>query len=131
MSRRYLISLLALSLVLVLAAFAVQWFAPQWFLPVMPLLALYFGIVAGAQHWIVTRAMHRSPRAFVQIFLGSVTAVLFLHLAVLIVYVLSCTSHARPFLIAFCIGYAATLVFETVALVQFVRLQRKNKSKTT
>ena len=128
MMRRYLFSLLLVTLAMVLAAFCVMWFAPHYYIPVMPLLALYFGIVCGLQHWLVTRAMYRSPKAFVQVFLGSVVGVLFLHIVVLAVYLFTHTQHAKLFTIAFCIGYAVSLVFETAALVRFVQNERKSRT---
>lgn len=125
--KRYYISLVAITLALTLVSFLIMWFAPQSYLPVMPLLALYFGVVTGVQHWVVCRAMYKSPRAFVQIFLGSIVAVLLLHIVVLIIYLLSHVAQAKLFGIAFCIGYVVFLVFETVSLVLFVDRQRKNR----
>ena len=127
MMKRYLVSLLAVTLAMVLAAFIVLWTAPQCFLPAMPLLALYFGVVCGVQHWIVTKAMYRSPKTFVQVFLGSVVAVLFLHIVVLAAYLFTHPQHARLFTLAFCIGYAVSLIFETAALVRFVQNERKSR----
>ena len=129
MSKLYLISLLAVTLLMAVAAFMVLWFSPKHFLTVMPMLALYFGVVCGVQHWAVTRAMYRSPRTFVQVFLGSVVAVLFVHIIVLAIYLFTHTAQARPFLIAFGVGYAVSLVFETVALVLFVDGERKRRAK--
>lgn len=125
--KRYLTSLLLMTLALVLASFVVMWAVPQHYLPVMPLLALYFGVVCGIQHWLVTRAMYRSPKTFIQVFLGSVVGVLFLHIVVLAAYLLTHTSQAHLFTLAFCIGYAVSLVFETVALVRFVNRERKKR----
>ena len=128
--KRYLISLLVVTLALVLACFVVMWTMPQYYLPVMPLLALYFGVLCGLQHWLVTRAMYRSPKTFIQMFLGSVIGVLFIHIAVLAIYLFTHPSHAYLFTVAFCIGYAVSLVFETVALVRFInreRAKRQNK----
>lgn len=127
--RRYLISLLVMTLALVLAAFVVMWAFPEGYLPIMPLLALYFGIVCGVQHWLVTRAMYRSPKTFVQVFLASVVGVLFLHIAFLAIYLFSHPSHAHLFTLAFCIGYATSLVFETVALVHFVKKEKEARLK--
>ena len=127
--KRYYVSLLVMTLALVLASFVVMWTSPENFLMVMPLLALYFGVVCGVQHWIVTRAMNRSPRAFVQIFLGSVVAVLFLHIVVLAAYLFTHTSHARLFTLAFCVGYVVSLVFETTALVRFVSNERRRRQQ--
>jgi len=127
--RRYLISLLAVTLLMVLAAFGIMWWAPEHYLPVMPLLALYFGVVCGVQHWLVTHAMHRSPRTFIQVFLGTVVGVLLLHIVVLAIYLLNHTSHAHIFTLTFCIGYAVSLVFETVALVRFVNSERHRRQQ--
>ena len=128
--RRYLISLLVITLALVLAAFVVMWTMPQYYLPVMPWLALYFGVTCGVQHWLVTHAMQRSPRAFVQIFLATVVGVLLLHIIVLAAYLFTHPSHARLFSVAFCIGYIISLAFETLALVKFVSDERRRRQTT-
>lgn len=125
--RRYLLSLLLVTLAMVLASFIVLWTSPDHFLVAMPLLALYFGAVCGLQHWVVTNAMNRSPKTFVHMFLGSVVAVLFVHIIVLAVYLFTHPAHARLFTLAFCIGYAVSLVFETIALVRFVEQERKRR----
>ena len=129
--KRYLISLLLTTLVLVLASFLVMWTAPESYLPVMTVLALYFAVICVIQHLLVTRAMNRSPRTFVQVFLGSVVGVLFIHIVVLAVYLLTHPSHAKLFTIAFSIGYAVSLVFETVALVRCVDRERKRRQGMT
>ncbi len=126
--RRYYISLLVVSLILVLTTFIIMWFAPQTFILAMPLLVLYFAALTIAQHTIVVKAMHRSPKTFVQLFLGSTVGVLFLHLIVLTVFLLTNPGQGRRFLIAFCIGYVVYLVFETVALVRFVDRAKKGKN---
>ncbi|MBP5528374.1 MAG: hypothetical protein J6X79_08000 [Bacteroidales bacterium] len=125
--RRYFISLLVMTLTLVLATFVMMWTLPQHYLPVMPLLALYFGVLCGLQHWFVTRAMYRSPKIFIQMFLGSVIAVLFIHIIILAAYLFTHPSHAHLFSLAFCVGYAVSLVFETVALVRFVNRERRRR----
>ena len=125
--RRYIISLLIISLTLVLASFAVMWLAPQQFIIAMPLLVLYFAVLTLVQHTIVTKAMHRSPKTFVQLFLGSTVGVLFIHLIVLAAFLLTNPSQGRRFLIAFCIGYVVYLVFETVALVRYVEKKKKKR----
>ena len=122
--RRYYISLLVVSLILVLTTFIIMWFAPQTFILAM----LYFAALTIAQHTIVVKAMHRSPKTFVQLFLGSTVGVLFLHLIVLTVFLLTNPGQGRRFLISFCIGYVVYLVFETVALVRFVDRAKKGKN---
>ena len=124
--KRYYISLLAVTLALTLLSFAIMWFAPDRYFPAMPLLALYFGLVTGVQHWVVVKAMYKSPRAFVQIFLGSIVAVLLLHIAVMVFYLLSNPTHAKSFALAFCVAYVVLLVFETVSLVLLVKRKRNN-----
>ena len=125
--RRYYISLLLVSLVLILASFAVMWFAPQTFIMAMPLLVLYFAILTLVQHTIVVKAMQRSPKTFVQLFLGTTVGVLFIHLIVLATFLLTTPAQGRRFLIAFCIGYVVYLVFETVALVHYVDNEKKKR----
>lgn len=125
--RRYYISLLLVSLVLILASFMVMWFAPQAFIVAMPLLVLYFAILTLVQHTIVVNAMQRSPKTFVQLFLGTTVGVLFIHLIVLASFLLTTPAQGRRFLIAFCIGYVVYLVFETVALVRYVDNEKKKR----
>lgn len=125
--RRYYISLLLVSLVLILASFMVMWFAPQAFIVAMPLLVLYFAILTLVQHTIVVKAMQRSPKTFVQLFLGTTIGVLFIHLIVLASFLLTTPAQGRRFLIAFCIGYVVYLVFETVALVRYVDNEKKKR----
>ena len=127
--RRYYIALVAFALVLTLAAFAVQWLAPACFLTVMPLLALYFAVVLGVQHYIVLKSMYQSPRRFVQVFLATTVATLFIHLAVFALYLFTHTAHAKLFAIAFCIGFATMLVFETASLVLLINREKKNREK--
>ncbi len=125
--RRYYISLLLVSLVLILASFMMMWFAPQAFIVAMPLLVLYFAILTLVQHTIVVKAMQRSPKTFVQLFLGTTVGVLFIHLIVLASFLLTTPAQGRRFLIAFCIGYVVYLVFETVALVRYVDNEKKKR----
>lgn len=125
--RRYLIFLLVMTLALVLACFVVMWASPEHYLVVMPLLSLYFGVVTGLQHWIVTKAMHRSPRTFVQLFLATVVGMLFLHIVVLAVYLFTHPTHAHTFTVAFLVGYVVSLVFETTALVRFVNDEKRRR----
>jgi hypothetical protein len=125
--RRYYVSLLLVSLVLIQASFMVMWFAPKVFIVAMPLLVLYFAILTLVQHTIVVKAMQRSPKTFVQLFLGTTVGVLFIHLIVLASFLLTTPAQGRRFLIAFCIGYVVYLVFETVALVRYVDNEKKKR----
>lgn len=125
--RRYYLSLLLVSLILVLASFVVMWLAPHYFIVAMPLLVLYFALLTLVQHSIVTKAMQRSPKTFVQLFLGTTVGVLFVHLVVLVIFLLTTPTQGRRFLIAFCIGYVVYLVFETIALVRYVDREKKRR----
>jgi len=110
-----------------LLAFCVMWFAPDRYVTAMPLLALYFGIISGVQHWLVCRSLYKSPRAFIQIFLGSVVGVLLLHIIVLAAYIFTHVKEAKMFLVAFIVCYVVYLVFETAALVRFVQSEKKRR----
>jgi hypothetical protein len=129
MMRRYYIALVAMALLLALVSFVVMWTAPQAFLPIMPLLALYFAVVTGVQHYIVLKSMYQSPRRFVQVFLATTVATLFVHLVVFAVYLFTHTAHAKPFALAFCIGFAAMMVFETTAMVLTISNERKKNQQ--
>ena len=123
--RRYFISLTVVTLLLVLLSFMLLWFAGDYFIVAMPLVVLYFGVITAVQHLLVTRAAHKDPRVFVKTFLGSTVAMLLLHLVVMAVYMFSCAATARLFIIAFALCYVAYLVFETVALVRYVKDYQK------
>lgn len=127
--RRYIISLLVVSLLLVLATFIVMWVAPEAFIVAMPLLVLYFAVLTLVQHFLVVRGMSRSPKTFVQIFLGTTIGVLFIHLIVLASFLITTPEQGRRFLIAFCICYVVYLVFETVSLVKFVNREKKRRNQ--
>lgn len=125
--RRYYISLVVVTLVLALVSFVVMWTAPGRFLTVMPLLALYFAAVTGVQHYFVVKSMYQSPKRFVQFFLAATVAALFLHLIVFAAYLFTHTQQAKLFAIAFCIGFAVMLAFETVALILLIRRERNRQ----
>ena len=137
MSRRYLTSLLVVTLVAVVAALSPMYFAPARFNVALPLLALYFAVVCAVQHWVVTRAMHRSPRAFIQMFFGTLAGTFALHLVVLAAYnfirihlarSLGDNAHlvaGRTFTLAFAVGFILFFVFETVALLRFVQHEKE------
>ncbi len=125
--RRYLLSLIVMVLALVLASFLVMYFSPQNWMLVMPFLALYFGIVTGLQHWLVTKAMYRSPKVFVQQFLGTTVGVLFVHLAVMAVYLLTHTTHLKVFAITFLVGFVVSWAFETLMILKFIRDEKKKR----
>ncbi len=127
--RRYLISLLVLSIIMVLAAFVVMWAAPKVFIVAMPLLVLYFAVLTLVQHLLVVRGMSRSPKTFVQIFLGTTIGVLFIHLIVLATFLITTPEQGKRFLIAFCVGYVVYLVFETISLVRFVDKEKKRRQQ--
>ena len=128
-TRKYLVWLLSITLILVLVSFVILGTAPGTFIVSMPFLAVYFCIITGLQHLLVTKAMMRSPKTFVQIFLGTTVGVLFIHLVVLASFLLTHASQGRRFLIAFCIGYVVYLVFETTALVKLVEDEKKRRNK--
>lgn len=125
--RRYFVSLLIVTLAMVMLSFAVMYVWPERWLLAMPFLALYFGVICLLQHWIVTKALYRSPKAFVQQFLGTTVGVLFVHMAVLAVYLFTHPTHAKPFTLAFLVGFVVSWVFETAATIKFIRDEKKKK----
>ena len=128
--KRYYIALAIITLFLVAVAFSMLLFVRSEFHLFMPLMAFYFAIVTGLQHFVVVKSMKKSPRQFVQFFLGSTVVALLLHMAVLFSVVFFRYHHqphvAKVFILAFLVGFTTMLVFETVALVIYVNREKKN-----
>ena len=127
--KRYYIALAILMIVMLAASVVVKMTTASFFHLFMPLLAVYFAVVAGVQHYIVVKSMQKSPRQFVQYFMGATVATLLLHLVVFAAYLFTHPQQANVFAITFSIGFAAMLIFETVALVIFINRQRKNSQQ--
>ncbi len=123
--KKYYISLILITIVMVLAAFCTLWFANGIFQTIMPLIPLYFAFITGIQHYAVVKSFYKDPRTFVKNFLGLTVGSLFLHLVILCTWSLTHIPQARTFIIAFCICYVVYLAFETIALVLLVKNQRK------
>jgi hypothetical protein len=127
--KRYYIALALVTLLLLAAAFSVLLFSRPDFHLIMPILAFYFAVVTGLQHYVVVRSMRKSPRQFVQYFLGSTVVVLLLHMTVLFSMVFFRYLHhphvAKVFILTFGIGFAVMLVFETTALLMHVKREKK------
>lgn len=123
--KRYSVTLLILTAVLVLASFVVLWSSPTLFHVFMPVVVLYFTLVTGIEHYLILKSAQRDPRTFVKNFMGLTVGTLLLHLAVLTLYIFTHLQVAKLFVITFCICYIVYLVFETVSLVLFVKNQKK------
>lgn len=123
--KKYYTSLIVVTIVMVIAAFCTLWFGSGIFQTILPFLPLYFAVVTGLQHYAVVKSFDKDPRTFVKNFLGLTIGSLFLHLAVLVIYVLVLPRTAKIFIIAFCICYFVYLAFETTALVLYVRRKQK------
>lgn len=118
---RYYILLAALTVILIAILSLLKGEGvPLW-------LPFWFAALTGIQHFFVVRSLYRSARRFVQIFLAVTVASLFLHLTILAAWLLTHTSQVRNFTIAFAIGFALYLVFETIALVITVNKEKKKR----
>ena len=122
--KRYYISLIIVTIILVLAAFCTLWFADGLFQTILPFLPLYFAIITGLQHYVVVKSLYKDPRTFVKNFLGLTVGSLFLHLVLLCLWAFTHISTARTFILGFCICYIVYLTFETIQLVLLVRRKR-------
>lgn len=123
--RKYYILLISLTIILILAAFCTLWFGNAVFQTIFPFIPLYFAVVTGIQHYAVIKSFSKDPRTFVKNFLSLTVGSLFLHLVVISVWSFTHIQMAKPFIIAFCICYILYLLFETIALVLFVKNKRK------
>jgi hypothetical protein len=123
--KKYTVSLIVLTLVLVVASFCTLWFGQNIFQPILAVVPLYFAVITALMHYGVVKSFYKDPRTFVKNFLGITVGSLFLHLCVLFIWSLTHIQTAKVFIIGFCICYVAYLVFETVSLVMVVRKARK------
>ena len=119
--RRYYIILAALTLLLT----AVAWFFGHVGQRIFIVLPIYFAVIAGIQHFVVANSLKKDPRTFIKNFLGLTVGTLFLHLVVLSVWAFTHIPTAKPFIIAFGIGFVVYLVFETLMLVLLVKNYKK------
>ena len=88
-------------------------------------LPVYFAVITGLQHYVVTKSLEKAPRTFIKNFLGLTVGTLFLHLVVLSLWAFTHISTAKPFIIAFGIGFVVYLIYETLMLVLHVRRYKK------
>lgn len=129
--KNYFFHISILTLVLVLASFVILWCRPSFFLIAMPIIALYFAVITGLEHYCVTRAAKKDPRTFIKSFLGVTVGSMMIHLVVLMVYMFTHVQQARVFAIYFAICYVIHLAFETIELVRYVKAyqQKLEESK--
>ena len=123
--KRYMTCLALLTAVLLLAAVLLKWSGMAFLAPVpfwMLLVAvLYFGIAYGVQYWLTVSSVNKQPKVFIQFFLASTVAVLFVHIVVLVGGMLLNPVGGKRFAIVFLVLYVLYTVFMTVGLVRFVR----------
>ncbi len=123
--KRYLVGLSVLSAVMLLLAFAVKWMAIPLFVPVpmwmLPAAVIYFAVAYGVQYWLSVSSVNKHPKAFIQFFLATTVAVLFLHIVVLVGGMLANPAGGKRFAIAFLILYVVYTAYMTVALVRFMK----------
>lgn len=124
--------MLVLTLLLAVASYATLLFSPENYTNKFPVLVVYFAGVTLVQHLLVTRSTKKDPRTFVRNFFGIILGVLLLHFAVLVITMVSQIHNAHAnkiFTIGFCVGYFAHLIFETTALVLYVRRSQKEATQ--
>lgn len=123
--KRYLTRLIVLTIVMMLAAFAMKWFHVAFFEPLplamLPLAVLYFAVVDAIQYWLTLNSVNKHPKVFVQSFLGISVAVLFLHLVVLVGGMLLYPAAGKRYAVAFMVLYVVYTVFVIAAFVRFVK----------
>lgn len=122
--KRYFVFLLVLTLALVLVSLIPMWMnvdCPK----VSSILPLYFGVITGILHYGVVCSAYKAPRTFIKNFLGLNLGTLFIHMIVLFAWSLTHVHYARYFILCFCICYVAYLVFETIALILFIKRKRQ------
>lgn len=123
--KRYLLGLAVLTVVMLLLALVAKWTAMPLFAPVpmwmLPVAVVYFAVAYGVQYWLTVSSVNKHPKAFIQFFLATTVAVLFLHIVVLVGGMLMNPVGGKRFAIGFLILYVVYTVYMTVSLVRFVK----------
>lgn len=123
--KRYYVGLLVLTIVMIVLAFVPKWMDLPFFAPLglaaLPLAVIYFAVVDGVQYWFTVRSLNKNPKTFVQFFLATTVAVLFLHLVVLVGGMLLNPAAGKRFAIGFLVLYVVYTVYIMAALVHFVK----------
>lgn len=123
--KHYLCGLSILTAVMLLLAFVVKWIAMPLFAPVpmwlLPAAVVYFAVAYGVQYWLSVSSVNKHPKAFIQFFLATTVAVLFLHIVVLVGGMLVNPAGGKRFAIGFLILYVVYTVYMTVSLVRFMK----------
>lgn len=129
--RRYFIGLIILTIVMVLMAFATKWGGMEFFAPlpvwILPAAVLYFGAVSAVQYWLTINGMNKRPKAFVQSFLATTVAVLFIHIVVLVGGMLTNPAGGKRFAVAFLILYVVYTFYMIASIVFYIRQAGKDK----
>ncbi len=126
--KNYYIALLSITGLAVLATFVLLWCGSPLYYPILPCIPRYFGVVTGLQHYFVVQSAYKDPRIFVKNFLMLTVGVLLLHLVIIVLWAFThAQTSAKAFLLVFCICYILYLAFETIALVLFIKNQRKKQ----
>jgi hypothetical protein len=116
---RFIKNLLIFSAILSAISYIVFAFAiPQYYLPVYPYLFVFFVVSTILVHALLTKAGKHKASRFSTIFMGSVSAKLFLYILFIIIYILVDKSTAVPFLVSFLILYFLFTFFETAYLLK-------------
>ncbi len=130
MLKKYIINILAFSLIISIIALAVFYFwLPQFYLPVFPFLILFFVMVTIGVHLFLTKAGKRTIRQFSTFYMGSVTAKLFIYLIFLVAYALTHKEQAISFILTFFILYVLFTFFETYSLISSLNKQQASKEQ--
>lgn len=127
--KKYFISLISLTLLLVIVSFTTLWIGTGLYQPALSIIPLYFLVITGLMHYGVVSSFYKDPRTFVKNFLAITVGSLFLHLIVLFLWMFTHIATAKIFVIGFSICYAVYLIFETLSLILIVRNKRKENEK--
>ena len=79
------------------------------------------------QYWLTINGMNKRPKAFVQSFLATTVAVLFIHIVVLVGGMLTNPAGGKRFAVAFLILYVVYTFYMIASIVFYIRQAGKDK----
>lgn len=116
--KKFILKLLAITLVLAMVNFILGLYLPAWSTPVWPLLLLFFFVSNTLLFWMFIRAQQKKLSSFTNYFMIATFSKLLLYLAVIMVYVYFNRTDAVPFILTFFVYYIAFTFFEVMTITK-------------
>lgn len=123
--RKFIFILLLLTLFITAIGYAFFLFIiPRYYFPYFPAIPVFLLLVTLLVHYYLVRTSEQDPRKFTARYLGAMGLKMFIYLAFLMVFLFLDTAHAVPFLVSFLVTYATFTLYEVIAILNFLKMDK-------